>query len=134
MFTSEQIDKMFAYEHLKNDKLKDVSRQFYSLAHQIRHMVPVSPERTIALRNLWDAKNYAVWATANVQPDIPMTDPGPSRTIKEWAWLYYSTRSWALLEAHKKATRTGPRKWGFTDEMIREMKKHMTVCREHTRG
>ena len=58
------IDKFFAYAHLP-PHLQTVSQNFHSLAAHIDQSLEPSAERTLALRKLWDSKNYAVWCAAN---------------------------------------------------------------------
>lgn len=53
---------LFAYAHLP-PHLQEVSKLFHDLAHRVVETVPQNPERTIALRHIWDAKNYAVVAS-----------------------------------------------------------------------
>ena len=57
----EPIMQFFAYEHLPA-KLQEVSRPFGTLAEFI-HTLPRSPERTVALRKLLEAKDAAVRAS-----------------------------------------------------------------------
>jgi hypothetical protein len=54
--------KFFDYEHLKDDRLKTVSRQFYDLAMYVDAELPESAESTFALRQLLLAKDAAVRA------------------------------------------------------------------------
>jgi hypothetical protein len=53
--------QFFAYEHLP-DALKEVSKPFSVLAHDIVAKLPSNPERTVALRKLLEAKDCAVRA------------------------------------------------------------------------
>lgn len=68
MKTPNEVVQFFAYIHLPED-LQTVSKPFYSLAFDIVTNIPYSEERTIALRKLWDAKNYAVWCVASGKSD-----------------------------------------------------------------
>ena len=56
------IMKYFTYDHLKNDRLKDISKQFAKLAEWIDAELVESPESTVALRKLLEAKDAAVRA------------------------------------------------------------------------
>lgn len=60
--SDERLLPLFAYEHLP-PHLQVVSKLFHDLAHKIVETVPANPEREIALRHVWDAKNYAVVAS-----------------------------------------------------------------------
>lgn len=57
----EPILQFFAYDHLPPN-LQEVSQQYYHLAHQMVHMLPRNPERTVALRKLLESKDAAVRA------------------------------------------------------------------------
>lgn len=52
----------FAYGHLKNDRLKEVSKQFADLADFVNDELPETAESTTALRKLLEAKDAAVRA------------------------------------------------------------------------
>jgi hypothetical protein len=59
-----QPDRMlqfFTYDHLPPD-LKEVSKAFSLLAHDVCKNIPSNPERTVALRKLPEAKDCAVRA------------------------------------------------------------------------
>lgn len=62
MIVDERMLTWFGFEHLP-PKLKDVSRMFHSLAHDLCKDVQAGPERTVALRKLLEAKDAAVRAT-----------------------------------------------------------------------
>ena len=55
--------QFFAYDHLRDD-LKAVSKPFGDLAHHMVDTLPSSPERTVGLRKLLEAKDCAVRAFA----------------------------------------------------------------------
>jgi hypothetical protein len=55
------IIQFFSYAHLRGP-LQDVSKLFCRLAIQITETLPRNPERTVALRNLLEAKDCAVRA------------------------------------------------------------------------
>lgn len=59
--TLEHILQFFAFAHLP-PTLKEVSRPFSHLAHNIVATIPRNPERTVALRKLLEAKDAAVRA------------------------------------------------------------------------
>ena len=52
--------KFFTYDHLKDDRLKEVSKQFADLAEWVDSELPESAESTVALRKLLEAKDAAV--------------------------------------------------------------------------
>lgn len=54
----------FRYDHLP-EHLQEVSKPFHDLAQQLAETL-TGPEVTRALERLWDAKNWAVLACANV--------------------------------------------------------------------
>jgi hypothetical protein len=60
----ERMLKYFAYGHLPSN-LQTFSRPFGDLAQQLCDMLPASPERTVCLRKLLEAKDCAVRAVAN---------------------------------------------------------------------
>lgn len=55
------IMRYFAYEHLP-EKLQEVSKLFCDLAEDIEILFPPSPEKSVALRKLLEAKDAAVRA------------------------------------------------------------------------
>jgi len=57
----EPILQFFEYWHLPSE-LQTVSYQFYTLANWIVNDLPRSPERTVALRKILEAKDCAVRA------------------------------------------------------------------------
>lgn len=61
MDVNEPILQFFRYEHL-NRPLREVSRPFCELAHEVVRSLPRNPERTVALRKLLEAKDAAVRA------------------------------------------------------------------------
>ena len=60
MNSRKEIEEFFQYAHLP-PKLQTVSQNFHSLAMHLEQSLPPSAERTLALRALWESKNYAVW-------------------------------------------------------------------------
>lgn len=64
MKTRDEVCEFFAYAHLP-EHLQEVSEPFFKLAtlHVYDSLKPTA-ERTLALRKLWEAKNYAVYAAA----------------------------------------------------------------------
>lgn len=58
----DRLLQFFAYEHLKSEELKAVSKPFGVLAQHIVDTLPSNPERTVALRKLLEAKDCAVRA------------------------------------------------------------------------
>ena len=61
--TPDRMLKFFAYDHLRPD-LRQYSKPFSDLAHLVVALIPVGPERTVALRKLLEAKDAAVRAAA----------------------------------------------------------------------
>jgi hypothetical protein len=61
---SDDVKQFFTYDHLP-EHLQAVSKGFYDQAIWIRDNIPPSAERTLSLRKLWEAKNYAVWCAAS---------------------------------------------------------------------
>lgn len=59
----ERLIKFFKWDHLP-PHLQEVSKSFADLAITIVAKVPAGPERTLALRALWESKNLAVAAVA----------------------------------------------------------------------
>ena len=57
----EPMLQFFAYDHLP-EHLKAVSAPFGELAQRVVETLPRNPERTVALRKLLEAKDYAVRA------------------------------------------------------------------------
>ncbi len=53
--------RFFAYEHLP-PHLQEVSKEFHDLAVKVADRAPASPETTVALRKLLEAKDAAVRA------------------------------------------------------------------------
>ena len=60
--------QFFRYEHLPAD-LREVSKPFSRLAHDLVHTLPRNTERTTALRRLLEAKDCAVRAVL-YNPDL----------------------------------------------------------------
>ncbi|KKN11579.1 hypothetical protein LCGC14_1024990 [marine sediment metagenome] len=56
---SQRIVQYFKYEHLP-PKLKDASKPFCVLAHQLEETLPDGPEKTFCLRQLLIAKDAGV--------------------------------------------------------------------------
>lgn len=64
----EPMLQFFHYDHLP-PHLKEVSRPFCDLAHQMVGKLPRNPERTVALRKLLEAKDAAVRSVIYIAPD-----------------------------------------------------------------
>lgn len=58
----EPILRFFTWEHLQSEQLRDVSRSFAHLAHDLVSKLPRCAERTAGLRKLLEAKDCAVRA------------------------------------------------------------------------
>lgn len=59
--SEEYMLQFFKYSHLP-DNLKQVSKPFSEMAHNIVSKFPPSPERTVALRKLLESKDCTVRA------------------------------------------------------------------------
>ena len=59
--------KWFAWEHLRDEGLREVSSHFKELALTVCSLVEAGPERTVALRKLLEAKDAAVRAKVHPQ-------------------------------------------------------------------
>lgn len=57
----ERMLSFFEFEHLP-EELRNVSRPFSILAHELEASLPAGPERTVALRKLLESKDCAVRA------------------------------------------------------------------------
>lgn len=66
----ERILEFFSYSHLP-DWLQEVSKDFWQLADTTAKRAPDSPETTVALRKLLEAKDAAVRASLSVRPPVP---------------------------------------------------------------
>jgi len=58
----EPIIRFFAYDHLPEGDLREMSRHFCELADHVVFTAPASEERTAALRKLLEGKDAAVRA------------------------------------------------------------------------
>jgi hypothetical protein len=58
----QQVAQYFSYDHLTNDKLRDVSRECAELAYYMLRVLEDSPELTVGLRKLLEAKDCFVRA------------------------------------------------------------------------
>lgn len=58
---AKHVLQFFAYDHLPH-RLKQISKPFADLAQQVAETAPDSPETTVALRKLLEAKDAAVRA------------------------------------------------------------------------
>lgn len=54
------ILRYFSYEHLQIAALKQISKRFALLAHELEQELAPGPEKTVALRKLLEAKDAAV--------------------------------------------------------------------------
>lgn len=59
----EEIERLFQYRHLPT-YLQTVSQNFHTLAMHLAQTIPPSAERTKAINDLWQSKNWAVVAVA----------------------------------------------------------------------
>lgn len=62
----EHVLQYFKFHHLP-EALQEVSAKFHNLAHEVANNNPDSPETTIALRKLLEAKDAAVRAAVGKQ-------------------------------------------------------------------
>ncbi len=73
MSQDDRLRAMFQSAHLP-PKLREVSQPFGDLADRLFEVVPGSPERTLALRAPWEAKNLAVMAVILARMDDEASD------------------------------------------------------------
>lgn len=59
MNPGEKLLSYFRYEHLPAD-LREVSKLYADLAHEVYHRLPAGAEGTVALRKLLESKDAAV--------------------------------------------------------------------------
>ena len=59
----------FEFEHLRAGELRDTSRMFHALAHELADRLPADPETTVALRKLLESKDCAVRASLGLVTD-----------------------------------------------------------------
>lgn len=78
---TDDIMQFFQYAHLPVP-LRNVSREFATMAMSMVHHLPRSPERTVALRKLLETKDAAVRAFVWVDPK---TIPEPQKTEDDGA-------------------------------------------------
>lgn len=52
--------RFFDYEHLTNERMREVSHGFHTFAHELNDKLPQSAEKTVVLRKLLEAKDAAV--------------------------------------------------------------------------
>lgn len=57
---SRSLLQFFAYEHLQSEKMREVSKKFHDLAHELLETLPNNPAVTIMLGELIEAKDWAV--------------------------------------------------------------------------
>ena len=62
----DKIHILFGYAHLP-ENLQEVSRTFHDLACELVEILPDSPETTLAIRKVWEAKNLAVFTAATTK-------------------------------------------------------------------
>lgn len=62
MQTTEAVEALFTTEHLKSGPVRDEADRWRTMALDTYRALPSTPERTLALRALWEAKNLAVFA------------------------------------------------------------------------
>jgi hypothetical protein len=72
---NEYMLQFFAYKHLP-EHLQEVSKQFSKLAYEMISTLPRSPERTVGLRKLLEAKDCFVRATL-ISPAAASDPPTP---------------------------------------------------------
>lgn len=63
--------RYFEFDHLREGPLRNASRPFHDLAHQLDDMLPGGPEKTVALRKLLEAKDAAVRAALDIEEIRP---------------------------------------------------------------
>ncbi len=60
------ILRYFEFDHLTNEKLREISEQFSNFAHSLDEVLPGGPEKSTALRKLLEAKDAAVRAALDL--------------------------------------------------------------------
>lgn len=95
----DQILQYFAYEHLPA-QLQEISKPYHDLAHKTAQDSPDSPETTVALRKLLEAKDAAVRAKLPKRVEAPTRVTTNQRTDEQ-------------REAVEKAARSG---WSATQK------------------
>jgi len=55
-----QILSFFSFAHLPEGALRNTSQRFHDLANEMAESLPDSPEKTVMLRKLLEAKDCAV--------------------------------------------------------------------------
>ena len=54
--------QFFGYQHLKDETMRNVSKQFHDLAVRMSDLLPSNEEKEVMLRKLLEAKDCAVRA------------------------------------------------------------------------
>jgi hypothetical protein len=69
MRTPAPIRRYFSYDHLREGPLRETSRHFHTLAALVDGTLPDGAEKSTALRKLLEAKDAAVRAALDLDPD-----------------------------------------------------------------
>lgn len=64
----EKILTYFTYAHLPED-LREVSKLYADLAHEVYHRLPAGAESTVALRKLLESKDAAVRSALDLRSE-----------------------------------------------------------------
>ena len=59
------VDKLFAYDHLPEGPMREMSKHFNNLAWFLSDDMQNEEAKRQALWELWQAKNIAVWEVAH---------------------------------------------------------------------
>lgn len=89
---SVDLDRDFAYEHLKNEELQEVSKMFHDLALKINNLIPDSRDNSsrhkqIGLTKLWEVKNEIVAASVQLkmeQEERESIEYSTQKVINNW--------------------------------------------------
>jgi hypothetical protein len=65
----QDVLRFFEFEHLRAGELRDTSRRFYVLAHELADRLPADTETVVALRKLLESKDAAVRASLALVTD-----------------------------------------------------------------
>ncbi|MEU4386564.1 hypothetical protein [Promicromonospora sp. NPDC023805] len=77
----EDVLRFFEFEHLRPGELRDTSRMFHALAHELAGRLPAAPQTVVALHKLLESKDAAVRASLALVADparYAVLDPRPA--------------------------------------------------------
>lgn len=68
---SSDLLRYFEFDHLREGALRNASRPFHALAHELDDLLPGGAEKTVALRKLLEAKDAAVRSALDIEEIRP---------------------------------------------------------------